>query len=310
MRPTTAARMIATLALAFAGPAAAQAPAPGPVPVMRAPSPPPAFTGERADVAMALLENRPTVEVSIGGRSLRFIVDTGATGQILVRPEIAEALALPVTGQVRVGDPSGQAQARRMFRTPSVKLGGLEFHDVATVELVTPPGQLAGVDGVLGLRTYADLLLTLDYARGRLKLEKGELPPGAMGYEVEGPGAITIPLTIGDDTVRVHLDSGNGRAPLVVPQAVGERHAKPGAAHPDGRASTLISSVELWRAELAQPAMLGGVRLPVREVAWPSLGPSGNLGSLALSGAVVRLDQKNRRLSIEFAKPDPSRPAA
>lgn len=123
-----------TVAFVLAAAATAQVPAepqPGPVRRVRAASPPPAYSGERGETAMRLIDGMPTVEVMFGGRGpYRFAVDTGAFGHGRVSPAIAEALGVAPSGEVVGGDGSGRTSNRRLYTLPALTVGGVEFRDI------------------------------------------------------------------------------------------------------------------------------------------------------------------------------------
>lgn len=291
-----------TLALALAAPAGAQSPAepqPGPVRRMRAAMPPPAYSGDQGQAEMRLIDGMPTVEVTIGGRGpYRFAVDTGAHGHGRVSPQVADALGIASSGDVVGGDGSGRTSTRRLYALPTMTVGGVEFKNVQASEFLSPPaGRLTGVQGVLGLGLFASHTLTLDYAGGQLRLDRTTLPETATTYAA-GPGPLTFPLQIGAESVPTHLDTGNIVAPLILPKAVIDRLPQSGAPRRAGTARTTVSEVQIWKTTLAVPVRFGGRDLSIREVAYPSLGPTGNLGSLALSSAVLQVDQRSRRFSI------------
>ena len=62
---------------------------------------------------LELIRDKPHVSVMVNGRGpFRFLIDTGTGGQALVSPELANELALPVVGHVRLMDPSGKGEQR------------------------------------------------------------------------------------------------------------------------------------------------------------------------------------------------------
>jgi predicted aspartyl protease len=292
------------LAVAAAAMAGAQtlppAPQAGPVRRMRMAAPPPAFQGDSASAPLTLSRSAPVVEATIGGKGpYRFLIDTGTGGHGRISPAIAQQLGLAVAGEVRAGDGSGRVQTRRSYRLESVELGGVTFKNVQMAELPVLPGREREIDGILGVDLFANHLLTLDYGNQRLTLSRDALPESAISYPA-GPGPITLPLVIGNETLPTHLDTGNSVAALIIPQALTERLPLTGPPRSRGEARTAVSTVKMWEADIAAPVALGGVTLPIRTIGYPSLGANGNLGSKALAGTILRLDQRNRRVAIEW----------
>jgi len=265
---------------------------------MRAPSPPPEFVGDTAQVAMDLSRFLPVVQVKIGGRPYRFIVDTGTSGHGRVVPALAKALGLEAVGQVLSGDPSGRTQTRSLYRIDELELDGVRLKGLNMGEVTLPPGRFAGIDGILGLGAFENHLLTFDYPKSSLVLSRDALPASAMTYKMTPRGVIGVPISVGGETIEAHIDTGNSIGALVVPTALADRLPKIGAPRSAGKASTPISTVDIMEADTNVPVRIGNVTLPVTTITYPSLGAEANLGSRAFASSVLRIDQRNSRLDI------------
>lgn len=104
-----------------------------------------AVLGEDSTVTLARgLDDHYRAEALINGHKVDVLVDTGATG-VAVSERVANRLGLPRRGAVRTATANGDSVAY-MTRLESVKLGGVEAHDVAAL---IAPG-LAG-DVLLGM---------------------------------------------------------------------------------------------------------------------------------------------------------------
>jgi len=294
--------IIACISIALlTGPLAAQQGS-GPRMVRRAPSPPPQRTGERADVEMRLVNGMPTIAARVNGRGpYRFGVDTGAPGYLRVTPALAAALALQPVGEALAADPSGGNPVPiPVYRIDTLTFGALGYAGISTTP-ITLSGPLAGVDGIIGIGFFEQLLVTIDYPRGRLTAGPGALPAanGAdiLDFTVER-GLITIPLRIGETEHRVHLDTGNTRHAFFMPAAAIPGLPTRGAARDIGVARTVSREVSLQEIDLAAPVRAGTTLLPVTAVAFPAVAAAGNIGSLALRDMAVTVDQVNRRARI------------
>lgn len=271
---------------------------------MAAPSPP-RRTGERADIEIELIEGVPVIAATVNGRGpYRFIVDTGAAGYLVVKPSLAAALNLRQIGEAMSGDPSG-ANLRRvpLYNAESVRFGGFTFSGVLTTAIDLPNPRLASLDGIVGIRFFQDLLLTIDFGRRQLTAAPGSLP-AANGREIvdvtlDRGALITLPLRVGRDVHSVHLDTGNSRFPFFMPADAIAALPTSGTARSIGAARTVSQEIHLQAIDLAAPVSIGTIRLPaVAAVAYPSVAPVGNIGSQALRNMVVTLDYANRRLRI------------
>jgi predicted aspartyl protease len=279
--------------------AEAQAPAgpqPQMVPVrrMRMMSPPPAFTGDSAQVAMDVSHASPIVEVRIAGKPYKFLVDTGAGGHGRISPELAATLGLAVTGEAVAGDGSGRTQTRRTFRIDSLELGAVRFSGLDFAEVGRLP---PGVDGVLGLGLFASHTIAFDFPKAILSLSRAELPATALGYAPD-PRGITLPLTIGAEHIQARIDTGNAIGQLVLPADLAERLPKQGEPRVVGLARTAISEMEIRQAEISLPVRLGDTPLSVTSITWPALDDLANLGARAFASSILRIDQRNHRVEV------------
>ena len=98
-------------------------------------------------------------EALINGQKVNVLVDTGATG-VAVSQRVAERLGLPRRAAVRTNTANG-VSVGYMTRLETVKLGGVEAHDVAA--LIAP-----GLDG--------DVLLGMSFlGRMDVRLYQGKM---------------------------------------------------------------------------------------------------------------------------------------
>ncbi|MGE0439729.1 MAG: PDZ domain-containing protein [Gemmatimonadales bacterium] len=234
----------------------------------------------------------PVVEVLINGKGpFRFGVETGAA-VIGFRPGLADSLRLT-------------RESRRNFdgfRADSITMPGAGFLGVPVVEL---PRAAAGVDGILGLPFFFQVLFTIDYPRRTLTLSLGRLPE-PEGREVLALGRVgpffTVPLTIGGLETSAVLDTrSSGTVGLVPATADSVRFTEPLRVVGTAR-GVAIAATEVRGGVLAGDIRIGRYRFPgpflvVRSL--PSQLPQAAvLGSGALRHFAVTLDQGTGRLRL------------
>jgi DNA-binding MarR family transcriptional regulator len=260
------------------------------------PAAPPVF-GDHADIEM---QDFRTVMVTVNGRGpYRFSIDTGAQGHARVSTALVTELGLRQVGEIISGDPSGQnRQTLPVYGLATLVLGDLTFIDVAAPELSLADG----IDGMLGLDLFRDLLLTLDYGGARLIAMRGELPPAdgatVLNYTPGPSGSVQIATLIGDFETLLNLDTGAVRMGMALPQRKVTQIATRGQPRMIGRAKTASQEFDLWSVELAVPVRVGTVMLPITSVTFPSPDPVGVIGSGALRTMAVTIDQRNNRVRI------------
>jgi hypothetical protein len=244
----------------------------------------------------------PTIAVTINGKgpfSIGF--DTGAPGGPRLTERLAKELGLTAVGEARASDPSGKNPIPvKLYRLDTADFGPIRVGGwVATAEAARS-GRLGSLDGLVGLDAFAGYVVTLDFARKNVSIERGALPvPDGKGiFAYDGP-IPSVPLLIEGQTIRAHLDTGNVRFPLIVPEAVALKLAQKSKARSIGQGRTVSNTVDMFAVPLTENAKVGAVSLAVGEVAFPSIIPMANIGALALDGQVLRVDPANRRVMIE-----------
>lgn len=166
-----------------------------------------------AEVRLHLIDGYPIVTATLAGRPVSFILDTGAQG-MLVTPETAAALPLPLNGLTRVFG-TGGSQPARVVGLPGLRLGGAAMPDLSAPVLslpvtldVTPP-----LAGLLGASLLSRFDLELDVPAGRITLwTPGDCttPHGTMlPMEVSRAGEPFIPVRINGQPLLALLDTGS-----------------------------------------------------------------------------------------------------
>jgi hypothetical protein len=269
--------------------------------VVRRSAPPAQRIGEHADVAMTT-QGIPTITAMVNGKGpFRFGVDTGASGYLVVKPDVAQTIGLAIVGEAMAADPSGRNPVPvHLYQADSVSFGDLTYKGVSASS-ISIGGPMAELDGIVGIAFFRDLLVTLDFGRGRLTAQAGALPPpndrDVVAATIEPSGLFSLPLRIGDKLEMVHLDTGNGRQALFLPQADMAGLPVSGEPRELGVARTVSQEIHIMGADLAVPVTIGTTRLPITQVAYPSV-TVGNLGSAGLQGLAVTLDAVNGRVRV------------
>jgi len=157
-----------------------------------------------------------------------------------------------------------------------------------------------GIDGVIGMGLLKEFVLTIDYPGRALALDKGELPAadGRHVFDYQPGRVIIVPVKVGDVEIPVHLDTGNARHPLIVSADLVPKLATRGEPRAIGQGHTVSNTVDMFAIDVTAPVRIGEVILPIKEISYPAVAPGGNLGTLGLLGVVLRVDQKNRRVSF------------
>lgn len=296
---------LGAILLALSPPLSASEPPPAAPPLAdrpRAVSLPPDGT----TVPLRRFRGKPVVDVRVAGRGpFAFFLDTGG-GATVLDSDLAAELGLPAIGTTRIGDPSDpEGVAAVQHRIERLEIADARFDEFFAVAFDRaglyrpgPPGE-ALPRGVLGLPLFQDVLLTLDYAAGELRLSSALLPPADGGTIVDAQatesGLLGVAVRVAGQEYCMTLDSGAQGAisfpaefrttlPLVAP------------AIEIGRGRTVAGEAAVYGATLDGAFELGAIRLDRPEVRFFGRLTHGNLGSGFLARYAVSIDQRSRRL--------------
>src|SRR5256714_10791021 len=261
------------------------------------------------EVPMETGDGMPTVEVMVNGQGpFVFGFDTGAQAGPRIDASLVEKLKLKSTGQVQATDPSRRnVQTSETYKLDSIVIGGLRLIDVnvASRNYQNSPRPLK-VDGILGLNSFADYLVTLDFPAKKLRLDKGELPKsdGAeiLDYKNEA-GIAQVELTVGDKKIKAHLDTGNAIGAFVFPTAFAEKLNFAGEPRVVGRARSATGDMEIKQVQVKDMIKLGHHEFPDATIVFPALSDIGNVGVKTLGQFIVTFDQQNERVRIKRYSP-------
>ena len=153
-----------------------------------------------------VLGGRAAIHVMVNGRGpFLFAIETGAPIVIVTARTAAAAHIVPAAHQVdpHIRWPGGSLATA--LTIDSLQAGGATFRDQP---VFVGPDFLPGVDGLLGLPAYADLLMTVDYPGNHLVFERGALP---AADNVESFGVVMLNGRLG-----IPVDIGGKRRPALI----------------------------------------------------------------------------------------------
>jgi predicted aspartyl protease len=288
--------------------------------------PPPQLTPSSVELGSGAVEvpmrpagsGVPVVPATLeGGAKADMMIDTGASF-VVVSHELVSRANLPVrsAGALASSDAGGNVRAAsavarvaRVCVTPPGGAGGICFgtFDAFVTDLSNLPRAPGGrLDGLLGLPLFRDVLLTVDYPRARLRVERGTLPPpdglDVLPLQIAAGGRALVPLRLGGREVWANIDTGFSGG-LVIPDwavasfpgaersvAAGEKFRFVHGASSRSRVARLTDDLRLGRHVIRRPVVSVGV------------GDEPTIGSAYLRHFAVTLDQKNRRVRFSRLK--------
>lgn len=256
-----------------------------------------------ARVPMQDFGGRAVVDVKINGRGpYRFVLSTTAT-MTIIDSALDKDLQLPAAEGVQAAPSGGN--------TPViVTIGELRMGDAVVrgfMGAVMPLGHyLSGENaprGIVSAAIFQGHLLTYDYPKKRVSIEKGKLEKtdgqSIFDYTETRP---TLPIKIGDLVTRVQLDTGSG-AGLTLPTKFGSELPLTSPPKEAGKTRTNAGEFAVSKAQVNAAIELGKYKLVLSEVSFSDVRSGagispGNIGYEVLRNFVVTLDTWNRRIRL------------
>lgn len=251
----------------------------------------------------------PVVLATINGQGpFRLLLDTGSAVNIL-DDDVLKAVKLAPSGKARFFPPfqlhSWHAEGDvDTVRVASLALGKARFSGLVAhvIDLDRESAPWRDLDGLLGLATFADHLLEIDYPRKRITLKRGSLPP-ADGRDVlqysERGGLAFLTLTFGSVEAPVAIVSGMKDA-LVLSDWLEAKVGLRESGFDSQPVGGFICDIDIVTPRIEPIVQVGRHELIEIPVSFES-GLSG-LGHEALRHFVVSFDQKNKRVRFSTAE--------
>jgi hypothetical protein len=263
-----------------------------------------ARSAERHELPLRFYGTRPAVEVRVNGQGpFLFLVDTGAAGPAArADASLVRRLSIRSKGTTQAADASGAATTSIDEVTlASVEIGGVTVRDVEALSRdYGTQTYLPKMDGILGINFFRDWLLTIDYSRRRLTIEKGELPRpdgrSVLSYELI-EGNLYIPARIGKQPMKLLVDTGNIRA-LDLPSGWLRPFRLASFPRLAGNSTGASGTTPIREVRLADTLVIGMHVFAKPEITFSDDFGEANVGSSLLQNFIITLDQRNQRVRL------------
>ena len=252
---------------------------------------------------LKLKTGRPVVETYINGHGpYSFLVDTGTTSKLIISPRLAANLKLKRVGAKRLSDAMQNGVIiGSVVGIDSIEVGGVRFAPcTALVSPLQSPGRRSIFDGILGFDLFRDMLLTMDFRRHKLLLEKGNLPTVADARVIPFQSKNGIPvirIIINSQAIEAAIDTG--ATGVMLPETIAKtlQFAETPVLMP--RAETLVDQFDVHGATLR-----GDIHLAAFDFEQPFVAISPavrivNLGADVFADFTVTFDEQSGQVRLD-----------
>ena len=261
------------------------------------------MTAAIVDIPIDLSSGRPQIDAALNGRKMSVTYDTGSQGATIPR-SVAEAMKLPVIGRALVGSPNGgKPLEAEVVSIDGLEIGGMRLvAGYRTLDAVIiddaklPPGSAL----VIGNNQFPGLTIELDFPAARFRLSKSNAENTATWAPLNERGMIETTLRIGDESMPIHIDSGNPGM-LDLPESLAPRLPLTSARREGATIKFVDGSAKTTVAEMQADALLGDLAVKLDGTFRFAPIPFANLGGRGLKGAVLRIDMTSQRWHLRYA---------
>jgi hypothetical protein len=255
------------------------------------------------DIPMDLSSGRPQIDAVFMGRKMTVIYDTGSQGPTIPR-SVAEEMKLPVIGRALVGSPNGGTPVEaEVVSIDGLEIGGMRLVagyrtlDAVVIDDAKLP---AGSHLVIGNNQFPGLAIELDFPAARFRVLQSNADNTSSWAPLNERGMIETRLRIGDESMPIHIDSGNAGV-LDLPESSAARLPLTSAQREGTTIRFVDGSAKTTVADMQTDALLGDLPVKLDGTFRFAPIPFANLGGRGLKGALLRIDMTGKRWHLRYA---------
>jgi hypothetical protein len=227
-----------------------------------------------------------------------FIFDTG-TESIMLWNELANKYK--VVGLDSMTTPDGIfVETQEKVNIPDLSYGNLKLNNRVATKM---PKQMIFSNkavGIIGLKTFADFMITLDYINSKLILEKGSLKkqPDVIPINIEH--ILEAKVMLNNKEVLAHFDCG-GAGYISIPKAWSSIYKLKSEAVFYTKGRTPMGDFDVYNADLDGSIEIGNYRLtnPKISLVTGDFFVAVNFGYNFFKEHLITIDTKNKLLQIK-----------
>lgn len=234
-------------------------------------------------------------DVTIGGKPLRFLVDTALPGDGRIDEEVARELGLPSGGTFQVAE---EGDGIPLVLGEKFSVGGIDFEKVYLWSVPLGAKQqpeASRIHGAIGWQLFKGRVYTVDFVNRKIIVDDAPPTDGPNTFPLDTDAfSPAIPAIIGGVETTATLNSGNNMG-MVVPNAMAAKLKLTREPWPAGK---IGSGATILRARTQDPISIAGLPTNQTGIDFLAIWPSPNMGFLAMEPFAYTFDLANKKLRV------------
>lgn len=228
-----------------------------------------------------------------------FIFDTG-TENIMLWNDLASKYK--VVGLDSMTTPDGTfVETQEKVSIPKITFSGLVLQDKVTTKM---PRQMIFSNkavGIIGMKTFVDYMITIDYTHSKIILEKGNLLQQQNSIPINLDHLLEAKVKLNGKEVLAHFDCG-GAGYISIPKAWSNTYKLKTEPILTNKGRTPMGDFDAFKAELDGNIEIGNYKLtnPTVNLVTGNFFNSINFGYEFFKEHLIKIDTKNKLLQIKL----------
>ncbi len=244
-------------------------------------------------------------DVTIGGKPLRFLVDTALPGDGRIDEEVAREIGLPSGGTFQVSE---EGEGIPLVLGEKFSIGGIDFDKVYLWSVPLGAKQqpeASRIHGAIGWQLFKGRVYTVDFVNRKIIVDDAPPSDGPHTFPLDTDAfSPAIPAIIGGVETTATLNSGNNMG-MVVPNAMAAKLKLTKEPWPAGK---IGSGATILRARTQDPISIAGLSTSQTGIDFLAIWPSPNAGFLAMEPFAYTFDLVNKKIRVSKPEGTPAKP--
>lgn len=252
---------------------------------------------KQIEIPFTMDRNLIIIKAKIDKKVGNFIFDTGTEG-IMLLDSIANQYK--VSGLDTIITPTGEfVGTQEKVTIPKIGFEKLVLTNKTAVKMPREMLFSDKVVGIIGMQTFKGYMITLDYKKGKIILEKGSLPEQANTIPINLDHLLEAKVKLNNQEVLAHFDCG-GAGYISIPKAWNNIYKLSSEPVLFGKGRTPMGDFDIFNADLAGDIDIGNYKLsnPKISLVTGEFFYAINFGYGFFKEHLITIDTNNKRMQI------------